>query len=66
MRGFRVMFPSRIPHPVSRQDSLGGSPKLRFMLFWERPFREPNVKARPALNGAELDDSRRSAIDHVD
>jgi len=60
------MFPSRIPHPVSRQDSLGGSPKLRFMLFWERPFGEPNVKARPALNGAELDDSRRSAIDHVD
>jgi len=35
------------------------------VLFWERPFSEPNIEARPALNGPELDDSGRSAIDHI-
>src|SRR5213593_3242168 len=61
MRGFRVMFPSRMPHPASRQHCLGGPAELRFMLFWEWSFSEPNVEARPALNGPQLDDSRRSA-----
>ncbi len=66
MRGFRVMFPSRIPHPASRQHCLSGSPELRFMLLWEWSFREPNIEARPALNGPELDDSGRRSIDHID
>ncbi len=65
MRGFRVMFPSRIPHPASRQHCLGSSPELRFMLFGERPFSEPNIEARPALNGPQLDNSGRSSIDHI-
>ena len=66
MRGFRVMFPSPIPHPASRQDCLGGSPEFRLMLFRERSFSEPNIEARPALNGPELNNPRRRSIDHVD
>src|SRR6266571_6078086 len=65
MRRLLGFHASRIPHLASRQDRLSGSPKLRFMLFRERPFREPNIEARPALNGPQLDDSGRSAIDHI-
>jgi len=36
------------------------------MLLWEWSFGEPNVKARPALNRPELDNSRRRSIDHID
>ena len=63
LRPYIGCFPE---HPASRQHCLGGPAELRFMLLWEWSFREPNIEARPALNGAELDDSRRSAIDHVD
>ncbi len=44
-------------HPASRKHRLRRPPELRFMLFWERSFSEPNIEARPALNGPELDDS---------
>ncbi len=54
------------PPPASRQDCLGGSPELRFMLFREWSFSEPNIEARPALNGPELHNPRRRSIDHVD
>src|SRR5438034_2493026 len=66
MRGFRVMFPSRIPHPASRQDRFRCLPELRFVLLREWSFREPNVEARTAGRSPELDDPRRRAIDHVD
>ncbi len=62
----RPHIPCSADHPASRKHRLRRSPELRFMLFWEWSFSEPNVEARPALNGAELDDSRGSAIDHVD
>jgi len=35
------------------------------MLLWEWSFSEPNIEARPALNGPQLDDSRRSPIDPI-
>src|SRR5881628_3133763 len=50
-------------HPASRKNRCRRLPQLRFVLFRERPFSEPNIEARPALNGPELDDSGRSAID---
>ena len=53
------------PHPASRKNRCRRLPQLDFVLFWERPFSEPNIEARPALNGPQLDDSGRSAIDHI-
>ncbi len=54
------------PHPASRKNRCRRLPQLRFVLFREWSFREPNIEARPALNGAELHNPRRRSIDHVD
>src|ERR1700704_5848677 len=53
-------------HPVSRQHRLRRPPQLLFMLFWERPFSEPNVEARAALYRPELDDPGRRTVDYID
>ena len=66
MRRLLGFHASRLPHPASRQDCLGGPAELRFMLLWEWSFSEPNIEARAALSRPELDDPRRGAIDHVD
>jgi len=52
-------------HPASRKNRCRRLSQLRFVLFREWSFSEPNVEARPTLNGPELDDSGRSAIDHI-
>jgi len=65
MRGFPVILPSRIPHPPSRKNRLSRQAELGVVLFREGSFSEPNVEPRAASGRPELDDSGRSAIDHI-
>src|SRR2546421_6412163 len=53
-------------YPCPPQHRLRRPPQLRFVLLGKRPLGETDGEAGTALNGPELDDPRRCAVDHVD
>src|SRR5206468_2273210 len=66
----RVVMKCLAKHPDDRyRDAtqlLAGASQLRFVWLGKRALGETDGEAGTALNGPELDDPRRCAVDHVD